>query len=208
MILKKKKFAWKLEYGVVLMHSATWKGKKSRPAQRKDLYVCGWRKMRGEEHSNFNLSYFGWKGKKRNKIQNDPGTSLFFLFLLRRMAPVFSPFFFLLPSSLFAVFFFLFIYSPNSSFIILFPLLWAAGQYNIRKCSNSDPLFNIYQSPPIVSETLGGGTWGQPLSPFGGFSFYFSNAQSFTITRRFWKYLRLSLPEEGNHFDLGIYIHI
>jgi hypothetical protein len=64
------------------------------------------------------------KEKKRNKIQNDPGTSLFFLFLLRRMAPVFSPFFVPFTEFPFCRLFLPFsFYSPNASFIILFPLL-------------------------------------------------------------------------------------
>ncbi len=106
----------------------------------------------GGEHSNFKSLGFRLKRKKKNMIRVG---YLLFLFLLRRMAP---------PPSLRSFFqssflpsFFLF---PKASFIILFPLLWAAGQYKIRKCSNSDPLFPIVQNPPppLISETWGGGT--------------------------------------------------
>lgn len=162
------KFAWNMASDRV-KNRTFWctaqlkKEKKSRPAQRKDLYVCGWRKMRGGKSIRISISRISVEKEKKKQNTKWSGYLLIFPFLTppdgASLQSFFVPFTEFPFCRLFLPFSF---YSPNASFIILFPLLWAAGQYNIRKCSNSDPLFNILQNPPIVSVTLGGGTWGQP----------------------------------------------
>lgn len=121
------------------------------------MYVGGG-KWGGEEHSNFNLSDFGWKGKKKKQNTKWSGYLLIFPFLTppdgASLQSFFVPFTEFPFCRLFLPFSF---YSPNASFIILFPLLWAAGQYNIRKCSNSDPLFNILKIPPSFPRHWEGG---------------------------------------------------